>query len=181
VAMPRPSVAKRFKAEEPTEPLRMGRRRVLRGQDELEQLLHQIRGVREDVTITTTRREVFLLSLIMFFVVVMSIGAFMGNINAALVGMVALVFLVMSFMLVMANFLVTTGRFDQRTIIYWYMAAVGIGLLVAYAVSRGVLPLLLEGVAPAQFEFLLSWAIWFVPILLIVGILIIGLATPPKR
>jgi uncharacterized membrane protein YhaH (DUF805 family) len=95
--------------------------------------------------------------------------------------MVALVFLVMSFMLVMSNYLVSTGRFDRRTIIYWYMASIGIGLLVAYAVARGVLPLVIAGILPSEFEFLLSWVMWFIPVLLIAGILIVGLATPARR
>jgi hypothetical protein len=160
----------------------MVKRRALRkGYDELAELLHQIRGGREEVSLTSSRMEVLLLSFILFFVLAMSIAAFMGSINAALVGMVALVFLVMSFMLVMSNYLVSTGRFTQRTIIYWYMASVGIGLLVAYAVARRVLPLVLEGILPSEFEFLLSWAVWFIPVLLIAGILIIGLATPARK
>ena len=160
----------------------MGRRRALReARDELAELLHQIRGGREEVVPATPRTEILLLSFIMFFVLAMSIAAFMGSINAALVGMVALVFLVMSFMLVMSNYLVSTGRFDRRTIIYWYMASIGIGLLVAYAVARGVLPLVIAGILPSEFEFLLSWVMWFIPVLLIAGILIIGLATPARR
>ncbi len=159
----------------------MRKRRALRGPDALDEFLHQIRGAREEGPYSPSRTEILLLSFILFFVLTMGIAAMMGSMNAAMVGMVALVFLVMAFMLVSSNYLISTGRFTQKTIIYWYMAAIGIGLLVAYAVARGVLPLVLEGIMPAQFEFLLSWAIWFIPIMLVAGILIMAFATPARK
>ena len=156
------------------------KRRVLRGEERLGEFLHQIRGAREEFG-PTSRLETLLVTFILFFVLAMGIAALYGNVSASLVGMVALVFLVMAFMLVTSNFLIATGRFTPRTIIYWYMAAVGIGLLVAYAVARGVLPLVFGGILPSQFEYLISWAVWFLPIMLIAGILIMGLASPPRR
>jgi len=158
------------------------KRRSLRstGEGPFEEFLHQLRGGRDEGP-GSSRLEILMLSFMLFFVLAMGIASVTGNLSAALVGMVALVFLVMAFMLVTSNYLIATGKFTQKTIIYWYMAAVGIGLLVAYAVARGVLPLVLQGVVPSQFEFLLSWALWFIPIVLIIGILIMGLAAPSRR
>jgi hypothetical protein len=161
------------------------RRRVLRGAPRGEPLaafLQQVRAAREEPEERgPPGLEVLMASLVVIFVLAFAIAAMLGNVTAGLVGSIGMVFLVMSFMLITGNYLIATGRFTSRTIIYWYMAAAGIGLMTAYAVVKGVLPLVFVGVFPAQFEFLLNWAVWFIPIVLILGILVVGLATPARK
>lgn len=131
------------------------------------------------------RAEIFVAIISLVIVLIMFTAAMAGRVEAALLGGIALVMLMISTMMLMANYLLSTGRFTPNTIIYWWIFAIATGLFIAYAVARGVLPLVFGGALAdlglLQFEQLLSWVVWLMPVLLIAVGFILAVSTPKQR
>jgi peptidoglycan/LPS O-acetylase OafA/YrhL len=135
-------------------------------------------------TPTPTAAETFVAILVVFFLMLLAGLALTGHLPAAFLGMLSFSLLVMATLLLMGNYMIKTGRLDKGTLIYFWIFALSVSLMIFYLTQKGVLPLLFGGqlsqVGLMEFEWLISNLVYIIIAVAIIGGIVLLFATPKK-
>jgi hypothetical protein len=131
-----------------------------------------------------TASETFIAILVVFFLMLLAGLTIAGLIPATFLGMISLALLVLAALLLMGNYMIKTGRLDKNTLIYFWIFALSVSLIIFYLTQKGVLPMLFGGqlsqVGLMELEWLISNLVYIIIAVAVIGGIIILFATPKK-